>query len=322
MREVVAVIFLLFSTSAFSFSQNRTTIELSAFHDDNFRGKVESNATLLLTALNEGFYQKEWPAIPDSVVTHEGRKILQSLWQTAPFHCLYTKIQTSLVDRFQENTYEVRGITLTISSGTSPSNQEEGILLIDKSGKIDGLYYGLENHRFREIIRARKNLDDLRNRKVILDFIENFRTAYNRKDVAFLDEVFSENALIIVGRVLVADETRAGEVKLNVSDTLVELSRYSKREYLDNLRSVFRNNEYINVGFDSLEVYQHPRLKEIYGVSLVQNWSSTTYVDQGYLFLMVDFREQDRPVIHVRTWQPYTFTRPQDTFDLGHFIIR
>jgi hypothetical protein len=41
----------------------------------------------------------------------------------------------------------------------------------------------------------------------------------------------------------------------------------------------------------------------IYGVEMRQNYSSTTYADEGYLFLLIDFREKD-PLIYIRAWQP------------------
>jgi hypothetical protein len=44
--------------------------------------------------------------------------------------------------------------------------------------------------------------------------------------------------------------------------------------------------------------------EDIFGVRLLQEYHSATYGDVGYLFLMVDLREVQRPVIHVRAWQP------------------
>ena len=30
----------------------------------------------------------------------------------------------------------------------------------------------------------------------------------------------------------------------------------------------------------------------------------TLHGDQGYLFLFIDFNDPDKPLIHIRTWQP------------------
>ncbi len=42
----------------------------------------------------------------------------------------------------------------------------------------------------------------------------------------------------------------------------------------------------------------------IYGVTLRQKYSCDQYSDDGYLFLLWDFRDASMPLIHVRTWQP------------------
>ncbi len=41
----------------------------------------------------------------------------------------------------------------------------------------------------------------------------------------------------------------------------------------------------------------------VYGVEMRQSYNSTTYSDEGYLFLLIDFSERD-PLIYVRAWQP------------------
>jgi hypothetical protein len=41
----------------------------------------------------------------------------------------------------------------------------------------------------------------------------------------------------------------------------------------------------------------------VYGISMRQNYASTTYADEGYLFLLVDFNGAC-PQIYVRSWQP------------------
>jgi len=52
---------------------------------------------------------------------------------------------------------------------------------------------------------------------------------------------------------------------------------------------------------------------DVYGINIKQNYYSSTYADQGYLFLMVDLKDNNRPKIYVRAWQP-------EKFDDGHII--
>ena len=56
--------------------------------------------------------------------------------------------------------------------------------------------------------------------------------------------------------------------------------------------------------FDDIKVIGHPSKKGYYGVTLKQGYTSDTYSDTGYLFLLWDFNNPEAPQIHVRTWQP------------------
>ena len=49
-----------------------------------------------------------------------------------------------------------------------------------------------------------------------------------------------------------------------------------------------------------------------------QDYYSTNYGDQGYLFLMVDLNDPDKPIIKVRTWQPEKDPN-FGLIDLSHF---
>ena len=78
------------------------------------------------------------------------------------------------------------------------------------------------------------------------------------------------------------------------------------------MRGVFAKNKYIKVKFDSIKVTRHSAKAGFYGVTLRQKWTSSRYSDDGYVFLLWEFPvdekgrpiEDERPRIHVRTWQP------------------
>ena len=62
-------------------------------------------------------------------------------------------------------------------------------------------------------------------------------------------------------------------------------------------------------------------------MTLKQYWHTDRYQDEGYLFLLIDFRDSDNPQIQVRTWQPYKdntgkiLVNKKDVFHLGSFRI-
>lgn len=143
--------------------------------------------------------------------------------------------------------------------------------------------------------------DDAHRRRVILNYCEHFRTAYTTKDIDFLRQVFSEKALIIVGNVV---KTKAGNEDGYLSQDRVTYNIHSKKEYLARLGKVFAASKKVDVKFSDFHIRRHPTIDGIYGVSMRQKYISNRYTDDGYLFLLWDFRNESMPVIHVRTWQP------------------
>jgi len=49
--------------------------------------------------------------------------------------------------------------------------------------------------------------------------------------------------------------------------------------------------------FVSIEVMRHPVNPNFYGVTLLQGWTSGKYHDDGYLFLLWDFTDENVPQI-------------------------
>jgi len=195
------------------------------------------------------------------------------------------------------------------------------VLIFTPSGMIDNLYFGLESQRYRSLLGEGKSVTEFRRRQIILDFVENFRTAYNRKDLDYLQKVFSDNALIIVGKVIQVKTTDADFMEQNLGKARVELIRLNKVQYMESLNNVFAKNEFVKVGFDEIEIFQHPKHEKIYGVTIKQRWVSSSYSDKGYLFLLIDFRDENRPEVWVRSWQPEKFTKKEDVLSLGDFEI-
>ena len=124
---------------------------------------------------------------------------------------------------------------------------------------------------------------DLRCRQVILDFIEQFRTALNMKDINFLKTVLGADSL---GNISSMD------YKGNAST------------YLKTLIRVLKTNNKMIAKVDDIEVDQHTVNKNIYGVSFLLTWACGNYRDEGYLFQLWDFTNESSPQIHVTTWQP------------------
>ena len=158
-------------------------------------------------------------------------------------------------------------------------------------------FYG----EMKKVVSGQLEEEDAGNRRLILNYVEHFRTSYLTKDIDFLEQLFSENALIVVGTVV--NSVYQSEVNYLPKEQVVYNVK-SKREYLNRLREVFKANKRIDVGFSGFKIMCHPTKEGIYGVSLRQQYQSDRYSDDGYLFLLWDFQDRMAPKIHVRTWQP------------------
>ena len=159
---------------------------------------------------------------------------------------------------------------------------------------------------------------DAARRRQILNYCEHLRTAYTSKDIDFLRQVFSDEALIIVGNV-VKPSKETGKLS---ADSRVSYALHTKRDYLSRLSKVFAANKQVDVKFSDFRIMRHPTKDGIYGVSLRQRYHSDRYADDGWLFLLWDFSNASMPLIHVRTWQPSATVSGSDgVVDISDFNL-
>lgn len=170
----------------------------------------------------------------------------------------------------------------------------------------------------KRVLSGRLEVEDSTRRRKILSYCEHLRMAYSTKDLDFIRQVFSEDALIIVGHTVKADKSAKS---LTSSQPKVIYSLRSKQDYLRRLSNVFMANKNIGIEFSDFKINRHPTMDGIYGVSLRQKYSTESYSDDGYLFLLWDFRNPSMPLIHVRTWQPNQNLTDDDIIDISDFNL-
>ena len=329
MKQMSCVLILMAMLPSLGVAQKiNTDIIITSTVNEGLKKQATASIQGALQAFQVAYNQQSTPDLSASHFTERGREAALELWNRTPFRCIYTLIDGPLLRRSVDNLHEFRGVTLHLEDASGEFFREEGVFVIDRDGLITDFKFGLDTQTYTQILEERKDVSDFRKRQIILNFVDNFRTAYNRKDVSYLNDLFSDNALIIVGRVVqVAQNSELSDQFLGGLDTQrIELIKHSKEEYLKRLSEVFDKNEYIKVEFDSISVYPHANVEGIYGVELTQHWHSYStrqdgYRDEGYLFLMIDLRDEEQPMIHVRTWQPKEVTPRDDVINLSNFKI-
>lgn len=174
---------------------------------------------------------------------------------------------------------------------------EDVVFTFDSEGRISNLTFALSSDVVRGIISMDGWTEEAR--LILIDFLENYKTAYALKRQDYIASIFDDNALIITGHVL---RNAKGPNEYG-NNKYVTLTRHNKENYIRQLGKVFASQEYINIQFSDCEVMKLGKGEQLFGIKIRQEYFSTTYSDSGYLFILVDLRDFRQPVIHVRTWQ-------------------
>jgi len=296
-------------------AQHFTDFEFVETASASIRQAMQNNTKEVFRQIHDSYYSKKNNiTLSRNNATPDAISSIHALWSTSKFYCIETEIITKVLQT--PKGWQVRNIPVMFVEGETDEDKYQDIVLeFASDGKISGIYIALAMHQYNDVFKDANEVTDLRRRQLVLGFVENFRTAYNRKDIDYLDRVFSNDALIIVGK-----ELRSR------GDGLPPPVHYdvrTKSEYMKNLKEAFDRNQYINIKFSEIEVMQHtnPGSGHIYGVVLRQDWNASGgYKDTGWIFLMIDFKDEDNPLIWVRTWQPISVPKNQ-VFWLGDFPI-
>ena len=196
-----------------------------------------------------------------------------------------------------EGGYLVRGVKANFRFKTNNTQFVEDLVFYLKDDKVNAVNFGLERSAIEDI---KKHQDwNEQSRLVLINFLENYKTAYALERLDYLEAVFSDDALIIVGNKVPVKR------KAEVYTDDVEMYKYSqmtKNEYMESMRKVFDKQEFVNIHFEDASVRKTGHDKERYQILIKQIYSSATYADTGYLFLLADLSKPEQPIIHVRVW--------------------
>lgn len=275
--------------------------------------KAEKNLAQVLTEINNAQKADKPVSLKGLAMDEFSKKSLARIWAVTPFYC----DDEEVVDRlwvFANGTMMASHIPFIITPKDETfgsNNYQEAVVEFDAHGNITDFRFSL-GAQTGESMENCGTVVELEKQMVMQQYLERFRTAYNTKDIQVIEELFSDDALIITGKVV----TRKTPGDNNSMSRKVEYNRQSKQQYISNLRKAFERNKWIDVKFsqigehgestDECQWFTRSKIDPTkYGVRLHQSWKSSNYSDEGYLFLLWEFPEDGRsPLIHVRTWQP------------------
>ena len=281
--------------------------------------KMEQQMSSLLSAINEANAVNADVNFSGIDITDDASASLTMTWEQVHFsiedddivdHCI------SLPGK--SGGFRIQNIGVLMNpkeeSGYDGEKRREIYIDFDKTGKIVDFNFTLGMNMYTEILKKGEELGDLDRRMQIIDWCEHFAKAYCDKNMKFMQTIFSDDAIIITGKMTM----QRVRTDMGMKDQAkVKYVQQTKAQYLSNLSKVFASNNYVNVKFEDYTVIRHGAKPNYYGVTLRQKWHTARYSDEGTVFLIWDFTNEEAPRILVRTWQPTT----EKAFKMGDFKL-
>lgn len=281
--------------------------------------KMEQQISSLLSAINEANAVNADVNFSSIDITDDASASLTMTWEQVHFsiedddivdHCI------SLPGK--SGGFRIQNIGVLMNpkeeSGYDGEKRREIYIDFDKTGKIVDFNFTMGMNMYTEILKKGEELGDLDRRMQIIDWCEHFAKAYCDKNMKFMQTIFSDDAIIITGKMTM----QRVHTDMGMKDQAkVKYVQQTKSQYLSNLSRVFASNSYVNVKFEDYTVIRHGAKPNYYGVTLRQKWHTARYSDEGTVFLIWDFTNEEAPRILVRTWQPTT----EKAFKMGDFKL-
>ena len=320
MKKLISIILVMSLCTLCSYASIKVTVT-DGIDNEAVKQRIEQNLSTMLTEINSAQSENRNLDFASLKVNSTVQKSMAMLWENSPFLCTDELIAENCITT--GTGYQIRNIPLMMRpTGEREFNEDEyqeAVVSFDRQGNVESFYLSISMNLYMNVIKSNLELTDLRRRQLILDYVEQFRTAYNQKDLPFLKQVFSDDALIITGKVITQRHAEG------FTSQKIKYNKQSKKEYLQKLGEVFKVVKYIKVTFDDIEVKRHPVNPNYYGVTLHQGYTTNRYHDDGYVFLLWDFTDESAPQIYVRTWQPDRINNKElpkeDIFTLSDFDI-
>ena len=325
-NKMVFLLLMLFmgSTCLQSANYDVRVIINDGIADMRVKEKMESTTSRLLSELNQAYVENRTPRLDGLGMSNQAKDDVLRLWDNVHLACVDQEIVERCITT--NRGYQVRNLPFyMIPVGEDESKQEyqEVVVSFSKTGLMESFFLTLSMNMYSKVMKKRTEVKDVRRRMEIQDYVEHFRTSYNQKDLQFLRQVFSDDALIITGRVILVEPS-----EVFPSGNRIVYRQHNKQQYLLHLSQVFKRNRYIRVNFDDIKIVEHPTKANVYGVTVHQTWNSGSYSDEGHVFMIWDFNNEYSPKIHVRTWQPDFIDKSKgqrlaedDVFTLGDFDL-
>ena len=303
MRQILTFILLLTCLTLPCKAQTQVRFSIiDGLADQQLKTRMESNISQFLTEVTYAGAEGRSLQLNGVNMTDNAVRSLSMLWNNLHFVCIDKEMHEHC--NTTVNGYQLRNIAIKVIPVIEDYDgdlERQLTISLSRTGEITGARMAMASHVYTNIIKNGDTVDMAR-REEILKFVEDFRSHYDEKDLEALNQVFSDDALIITGSVVMRRSNHGDQLKMRPE---IVYRTQNKQQYLSRLKQTFARNKYIKVTFSDPEVVRSKKNPNFFGVTLHQHWKSDRYEDDGYVFLLWEFKENDEPpIIHVRTWRP------------------
>ena len=296
--------------------------EEGTLSDASLRGKMEERISSLLSEITQASKANRPLNLDALSLSPTASKRLSMLWENLHFSCDYTSNVEKCLQDF--NGYEVRGIFVTLqptADGYVGDLERELVISFDNDGQITGVRMALENDTYMTIHNRSIDATDFRKRLEILKFLEDYRSYYEEKNIEALhDDIYNEKDYFCTSRRHIDKNKNEDQ-----ADFKIKAEKFNTKEVISRLTKAFAKNKYVAVKFDQIQIKRHYVKDGFYVVTFRQEISYGKYSDNGYMFLMWEFRENRPPVIHIHAWQPEIIDghrlTPDELFNENDFYL-
>lgn len=166
-------------------------------------------------------------------------------------------------------------------------------MVFNGNGVIEDIYNALPKWVYNRLIQEGEDVKDIRCRQQVIQFLEQYQTAFARKDLTYLNKFC--NIMGCQNQKSTDCDTSSRKKKKLSKKTDFEIF-YSK------FKPAFESNDYLNNYISDVELVRHTKVDNVYGLSFEQKLNNNTYNEAGYHFIMIDFL--DVAVIDTWCWSP------------------
>ncbi|GAB1416652.1 hypothetical protein MASR2M117_20580 [Paludibacter sp.] len=197
----------------------------------------------IIAKVKKAIANKDFASVQNSF-TKEGFDIFKKLMQYGNAKLIHTNTPLRYFQAGENVICRSIPMSFTFRNNTR-TFVEDVNFTFDKNHKINNITFGLSKQAFEDIASKDRWSENVRFQ--LIGFMENYKTAFALKRIDYIESIFSEDALIIVGSMLKVNPNFENRIYMN--QELVRYNRMTKAEYLKKLKHSFNSNEFINIRF-------------------------------------------------------------------------